>query len=144
MKNIALILVLGLIITGCVYDQFNLSQIKNNSKSDVKIEILYNKETFENNWDSKPYIPYLRSFGLDSGAALIDLDTINLIGRYNLRRNVVFDLGMSSGKFPNLDKFKKVTIIYPDSSLESIASSEMGEKFKKNDDGEYVWAIQGR
>lgn len=144
MKNIAVLFVLGLIITGCVYDYFNTSKIKNNSKSDVNIEILYSKETLENRWEFKSYTPYLRGFGLDSGAVLINLDTINLIGRYNLRKGVVFDLGMSPGKLPNFDKLKRVTIIYPDSSSETFSSTKMGEKFKKNDDGEYVWAITGR
>ncbi|UII26881.1 hypothetical protein LVD15_00140 [Fulvivirga maritima] len=132
MKNTLLILVLTFIIASC--EPFYDSSIKNNSS----IILEFNRNTLEEAWDGRPYMPFLQTYALSEGSKIIYFDSTNLVSKYEVLPNSYFILEHGQGIKPNYDLFNKMTIISDDTlSLNGIKGIE--SSFKQVD--KYQWQL---
>jgi len=99
-------------------DPFYIAEIKNETDGDIFLQISFDRETLEESWNGRPYIPFLNSFpnwaNIDKA---IIVDTVNLIYTYKITSRNSFPLESGVGHNPDFSLFKSILVSKPDSLI---------------------------
>ena len=121
----------GLIIIIIVYscDPVFKTTVKNDSNTDITIEIQYDKEELKKYWGDRPYIPILAG-EVREGGTLISFDTIDLKAMIKLKENETFTIEGGMGGGPDFELIKKISVFYYDTLILNNKES-MHQSFKE-------------
>ena len=127
LKSLTLILMFFAILS-C--DPVFWTEIVNKSHHDLTLDIIFDREEIEGVWEGRPYIDYVRS-RINEGGSLISFDTLNLIGRINIKPEETFTIEGGVGVEPDFFGVKHI-FIYGEDTIRLENKEAMKKAFIKN------------
>lgn len=130
-------------LTSCEYHHESLLQ--NQTGQEINLIIQFDKKTFENDWGGRPYIPFLKQYGISSEVKLERFDSVNLISHYKIEDNGVFSIEQGVGgkkEKPRYEIFKTFKVIFKNDSVTITDQKEFDKYFISEDYHNYIWTLK--
>jgi hypothetical protein len=118
------------------------TQINNKSNHDILLIIHYDRNDLESIWSGRPFIPYLKSYANERVEFLINIDTINLISKFNIKPNKIFRLKRAIGEKATFSTYQKIEVISKNDTLVIDSQAKLDKAFKEIETRSYELEIK--
>lgn len=140
MNKIIRLLVITLPIIFCSCDFHTKSTLINSTKSNVVVEIHYDKDSIKKDWRNKSFYSLFVEKDLQK-KKFIKVDTLNLIIDIKVIPKDTFQIDVNWGKKPTFQYIKNIKIFGKDTII--LQNREKMKKvFQKQEDGKFVFEIR--
>lgn len=141
-QTLKIILILG-VLTGCEYHHESILQ--NQTGEAIELIIHFDKKTFEAAWGGRPYIPFIKQYGVGSDVTLENFDSINLVSHYKIQNNGNFEIDQGVGgkrQKPTYEMFRVFKVRYKKDSVTIADQEDFHKYFISEDYSDYIWTLK--